>query len=145
MRIEVHYRPNNYYDWSIEALTLNRLKSTVLFVKSAKDRSPGYNRVAQTNSTCLHNYVLEKNSKLFTIVITTWLLSQSTWLFLISSTSAGFALVWGESSYMLAWTLTSTSARTHVCYDAIAWRSNTSDYTGEGHMWLGFKYFFPMM
>lgn len=141
MRIEVHYRPNNYYDWSIEALTLNRIESTVLFVKSAKDRSPGYNRVAQTNSTCLHNYVLEKNFKLFKhrdyylAAFTVYV------VILISLTSAGFALVRGESSYMHAWTFTSTSARTLVCKGTIAWRSDIPDYTDEGHMWLGFNYF----
>ena len=145
MRIEVHYRPNNYYDWSIEALTLNRIKSTVLFVKSIKDRSHGYNMVAQTNSTCLHNYVLEKNFKLFKhrdyylAAFTVYVV-----IFLISFNSVDFALAWGESSYMLAWTLTSTSARTHVCKGTIAWRSDIPDNTDEGHMWLGLNYF-PMM
>ena len=62
-------------------------KSTVLFIRAQEDRSSGNNRVAHTNSTYLHHYVLEKNSKLFTIVVTTWLLSQSTWLFLLIDVS----------------------------------------------------------
>ena len=116
-------------------------KSTVLFIRAQKDRSSGNNRVAHDKlglSTQLRSW-----KELQTIHNRGYYLAAFTVyvVILISSTSAGFALVWGESSYVLTQPLTSTSARTDVCYDAITWRSNTSDYTGEGHMWLGFNYF----